>query len=641
MVGPKVNISALNDVDSIYGTRPQQDFAQEMAKKLLGEQAPTEARHWTQGMAYILRQLAGAQYRDIAGSQLSKNTPQVGATALPAANTYGRPVSQPQSPEIPLPNVPGIQVTGTRPPAKLGGPESTPAMEAAKSFEGFRSNAYPDAKGTTAIGYGTPGKPGETIDKAEGTRRFNENWAKAEKLVNDFHPNMDEGLKEALTDLTFNSGTKWMSAGLGAAVKAGNMAEVKRLFNEYNKADMGDGKGLQPKSNLISRRDQFTDLIPDGRMNAGLGDVDKSQLPMATQSEKQNYPIEGLPGGYRGPMPDVRPVMSAQNINAMLRGASDPAQQSKILGEYYKSLEPYTQEVPGGYFQITPSPDPSIPPRVKFFQSPKETTLSVGDIGNIPVTRTMDEKGNPGAITPNFNGAYGLQGLSPIVQDAAKLKAEGDATKGIIGSQAEGIKADLSPEKIARTGRSIQDIRTLIAANEEGGYWRPTGPTAEYANKVRGIIANIIPGAEKAITGTVPNEIINKVNGVLASNMTQEFTNRGTNFDLQTFMNANPGMMTSKHGTKVLSDLMLQRFKQEQEIEKIASKLTGLDAQSYSAMKLEYYKTHPLVMIDPKDPKQKIYMGGYSGPDDPLFQDQVPVGAKFLTQDGRVMVRHK
>lgn len=117
-----------------------------------------------------------------------------------------------------------------------------------KRIEGFSPVAKWDYKQNTN-GYGTRAlHPGERIDEAEAERRYNREIAKAAASVDSFLPGLPEGVRASLASLTFNSGDKWQRMGLGAALKAGDMEEAGRRFNQYVNAD---GK---PLGGLINRR---------------------------------------------------------------------------------------------------------------------------------------------------------------------------------------------------------------------------------------------------------------------------------------------------------------------------------------------------------------------------------------------------
>lgn len=105
-----------------------------------------------------------------------------------------------------------------------------------KSAEGFQAKAYWDYKQYTN-GYGTKANsPTEVITEAEAEARVRAEIAVADKLVTDFAPDLPKGVHQALLDLTYNAGSGWEHASLGAAVKAQKWETVKADILQYNHA---------------------------------------------------------------------------------------------------------------------------------------------------------------------------------------------------------------------------------------------------------------------------------------------------------------------------------------------------------------------------------------------------------------------
>lgn len=141
-----------------------------------------------------------------------------------------------------------------------------------KTFEGFSPRAVWDYKQYTN-GYGTRARhPGEVIDRDEAERRLQAEIGSAGERVNQFAPNAPDGVKAALTSLTYNSGDKWQRSGLGAAVLAGNYDEAKDRFRQYNKA------GGQTLPGLVDRRNSEASWF-DGTTTSTL--PSQSEPPMA------------------------------------------------------------------------------------------------------------------------------------------------------------------------------------------------------------------------------------------------------------------------------------------------------------------------------------------------------------------------
>jgi lysozyme len=152
-----------------------------------------------------------------------------------------------------------------------------------RSFEGYTREAKWDYA-QHSNGYGTRAAyPGEVIDRAEAERRFQDEISKAAALVDKFAPELDTGSRAALTSLTFNAGTKWMSSGLGYAIRSGDLEEAKKIFVKYTNAGGADLPGL------VSRRSEEVTWF----QNAGPSSLDpRSQDAAAAVSvePRQNVP---------------------------------------------------------------------------------------------------------------------------------------------------------------------------------------------------------------------------------------------------------------------------------------------------------------------------------------------------------------
>jgi lysozyme len=121
-------------------------------------------------------------------------------------------------------------------------------LDEIRKFEGYTSVAKPDYT-QHSNGYGTKARfPGEVIDRAEAERRFQAEISDAKASVERFAPDADEGTKAALTSLTYNAGAKWMHAGLGDAIRCGDMSKARELFLQYTHA------GGQSLPGLVNRR---------------------------------------------------------------------------------------------------------------------------------------------------------------------------------------------------------------------------------------------------------------------------------------------------------------------------------------------------------------------------------------------------
>lgn len=117
-------------------------------------------------------------------------------------------------------------------------------LNAIKAFEGYAADAQWDYSQHTN-GFGTRARfAGETITRAEAERRFAAEIDQARQLVEKHAADWDEGTKAALTSLTFNAGSRWISSGLGDAVRRHDTEAVKEKFLQYTKAGGAELPGL-------------------------------------------------------------------------------------------------------------------------------------------------------------------------------------------------------------------------------------------------------------------------------------------------------------------------------------------------------------------------------------------------------------
>jgi len=136
-------------------------------------------------------------------------------------------------------------------------------LEAIKSFEGFTPKAQWDYA-QFSNGYGTKALyAGEAITPDEAERRFAAEIAAARTIVEKHAAGWDEGTKAALTSLTFNAGSRWVTSGLGEAVRSQDVEAVKEKFLQYTKA------GGEVLPGLVRRRLAEFDWIGNGAAPAG------------------------------------------------------------------------------------------------------------------------------------------------------------------------------------------------------------------------------------------------------------------------------------------------------------------------------------------------------------------------------------
>lgn len=195
-------------------------------------------------------------------------------------------------------------------------------LSAIKTFEGFTPQAKWDYA-QHSNGYGTKALyPGEAISPEEAEKRFVAEIKIARDIVEKHAQGWDEGTKAALTSLTFNAGTRWISGGLGDAVRNGDIEGVRERFVQYSKAQ---GEVLP---GLLKRRLAELDWIGGGTEGAKpAAQVATLAGPAPTlQTTLQQPPALGT-----GPSSTAPLVVPATPI-AMDRGEAVTALRDQLAG---------------------------------------------------------------------------------------------------------------------------------------------------------------------------------------------------------------------------------------------------------------------------------------------------------------------
>lgn len=200
-----------------------------------------------------------------------------------------------------------------------------------KQFEGFTPKAQWDYS-QYSNGYGTKAlAPGEVINEQEGHRRLVNELGQAQGLVDKFAPNLPPGVRNALTSLTMNSGTRWQDAGLGAAVQAGNWQAAAQRIMDYNKAGGKELPGLTYRRGVEAG--WITGQGPTGAVSRGLS---------------------APPGGGAPTVPNLGTSQDAAPDNSLAELAQTFAQQQAQRDEEDKPKQPVApmQMLPGTPAQI-------------------------------------------------------------------------------------------------------------------------------------------------------------------------------------------------------------------------------------------------------------------------------------------------
>ena len=162
-------------------------------------------------------------------------------------------------------------------------------------------------------GYGTKAKSkDEVIDEPTAMKRFKTHIDHNMTKVEAFVPNETPlGLIHALTSLSYNSGYRWMRAGLGKAVKKLDYDDIETRFKQYNKVTNKQGV-LEESKGLTNRRiDEISwlknDISSDNTSNIKL-DSSSYNLPTVLSNNTNNTDKELI----KTKSLDITPLDSAE-----------------------------------------------------------------------------------------------------------------------------------------------------------------------------------------------------------------------------------------------------------------------------------------------------------------------------------------
>lgn len=148
-------------------------------------------------------------------------------------------------------------------------PSETPAADTTtfdglgfiRQQEGFKPNAYPDGR-QTSIGYGTRGRPGETITREEAERRLQREVGQVDRWIDkNISVKLTPQQRGALQSFGFNLGTDDLDK-LKNDINNGDFGRVATRMKSFNKIEK-DGK-LVPSEGLTARRIREAALMSGG-----------------------------------------------------------------------------------------------------------------------------------------------------------------------------------------------------------------------------------------------------------------------------------------------------------------------------------------------------------------------------------------
>lgn len=507
-------------------------------------------------------------------------------------------------------------------------------------------------------GFGTKAKhSGEVIGVDEAHKRFDSDWGKAENVVENFKPNLPFGVKAALTSLTFNSGEKWKKEGLGQAIQNEDYDKAKKIFLQYNKAGGKENPGLVARRQReVQWFDEGADPQhnepratppPQGMMRLGGPPTDDIEAKMVPQGDRLAQSFGAQPGvgddqenidikGYKGPVPRLPYVETSEQIKAQMRGLSDPAQQQELMDKWQAKQSPKSIPAANGTLVGTPQPG-NQPAKWQWIPGATGPNITPGQLPTIPVAPNAP---GPASLQPNVPGAAQGGNLKDVLGPNSPIGQLGMGaadTQNAIGSRTAINEAQTKDvlghieqgNAAAAKGQTLNTLETIVKSNPN----LSMGPTSPYFNQTKRLISNFFPSMD--VKGIAAADSIEKLNSLLASESTKMFTNRGTNFDLQTFMNANPNLKQSREGMIMMIDLLKQETEQSKELGKLANRYKDKSVESWNDRKQEYYDNHPLIINEPdeKGGMRKITTKNITTKEE---RDELPSGMGYITPTGQV-----
>lgn len=451
-------------------------------------------------------------------------------------------------------SMPGSGATGAVPTAPAGpvapgtgGDEDF--ISGLKKREAFRPNAYADGR-QTSIGYGTRAKPGETtITEEEADKRLRDEEGASRQLVrtwaNRHGVQLAPKQEDALTDLTFNAGGAWMTAGLGAAVRAGNIPAAQALYKLYINSPVPN-----TRQGLLNRRTAMAPLLADtspaaiapnpdeaasfaGGVNQPGGTEERPGLelgaPATPQSAGLAPPAAGNPAAVQTPGAQMSPLdRSRAYVYGLLTATKPdgtPDNAKRRMGQ-----------------QLATSV-------AKDLLSPKEDEWKIETVGT-------DVNGNP--IKMQYNSR--TQQFRPV----PAATQGGVDTDQLMGEELRKRLAETEPQTLAQVDKIISGEIPITANPRKGHQERiqrlavamePGADFQTYAQRA-GVRADFTKGGPNSVAGTITNgnsaighlgllsdaakELKNFDSGIPGNNLMERIrnwakTSSGTGFDLATF----------------------------------------------------------------------------------------------------------
>lgn len=373
------------------------------------------------------------------------------------------------------------------------------------------------------------------------------------------------------------------------------------------------GKATDSESQLATdRNQQMSDLINGGGSAPSAG----AQQPPLIETWNKDAPassgVQGAPQSdpqsSSAPSPVSAPAPQAESANAPLQRYTQhykslmtayqlatsygDTQRAAMIKDRLDAMKPQADRVTGNFGAFNPSSGEWVNMKDPAAVASEAGTLSAaktaGEVANKPIEVTTAN----GAKVQMYPGQIPGLGAPPAAQPnsgypAPAPRAPGSAVPGIGQSTADQAAS-------AESGKNAGNIEKEINDNASHAY-----QVNRNLNHMKELRKDFTPGAfagwQQAVAqykvaagiGTpqdqkfaAATEGVDKGMASLASNAIKEFTSRGTNLDLTTFLKSNPNLLLSPKGFDDIVNFMSQDAKMSLDKQQAFSKFKKAHAPS-------------------------------------------------------------
>lgn len=402
------------------------------------------------------------------------------------------------------------------------------------------------------------------------------------------------------------------------------------------------------------------------RSNLGLGDVAAEQAaterPRQTQVAQAGDNRRSLGAPPTTP-PRIEPDPNIARLERLLSNGRILSEDElkRYTEQYMAAIGPQAREVPGGtayyngqtgelmYFTPKLLTTPVQTPGVSTQQHSTITPEGEQRIPPAPAVGGGNRRGS--AVTnPNISTQASRpfpQGgnIEDLTEWGQEMQAQGGISEQMARGQAARVNQAIDASIAAPT--ALNTLNTLRTSTEAAGRssWRGPG-LGDWVQRVSQYLSNLGEGSIEQLRNLPHTELITKLNAQLASQAVQQISNRGSNFELLTFMNSIPGLSQSHNGAVMLLDFLQQEQRRNIAIGRLADDLRPNQFGQWNRMVQDYYNRHPTYLNVPPmgTPGTRSYRPAMrittqtipSGPEGEEIVRNLPEGVHWIDPNGNI-----